>query len=70
MTTLCHSVVATANSRCPNLKHKAQFIQKTFSKVFTLFAETRAIYDSSKILSDRDISELGKVLNTGKPCFY
>lgn len=58
--TLCESVVTTANTRCPELLHKAEFIKKNFVKVFALFGATRDIYDSAKVLSDGDIAELGK----------
>lgn len=61
MKTLCLSVVTTATTRCPTLVHQAKFIQKEFEKIFRLFANCRAIYDTSKSLDDGDIDKLGKV---------
>lgn len=59
--TLCQSVVDTANSRCPPLVHKAEFVKKTFEKVLHLFSQCREVYDTSKILDDRDIGMLGMI---------
>ncbi len=50
--TLCESVVTTATNRCPALVHKAEFVRKTFEKIFNHFSQCRAVYDSSRILDD------------------
>lgn len=60
MNTLCQAVVTTA-TRCPALKSKAEYIKNTFIKVFNSFADCRKLYDTSKMLDDRDIALLGMV---------
>ncbi len=60
MKTLCDSVVEVASDRCPRLKHKADFVGKTFEKAFTYFATCRNIYDSAKVLTEEEISDLGR----------
>ena len=57
---LCKSVVDLAKERCPQLVHKAEFIEKTFLKAFTLFAQCRKIYDSGKVIKENTAKELRK----------
>ena len=59
MKTLCQSVVDVAKERCPVLTPKATFLDNTFEKAFRYFADCRHIYDSAKILEEREISDLG-----------
>ena len=60
ISTLCNSVVELAQDRCSQLLPKAQFIQKTFTKAFSYFARCHSIYDSSRVLEEKEIDELGK----------
>ena len=61
--TLCQSVIDVATERYPVLTPKANFLNNTFTKAFTYFANCRHIYDSGKILSDEEILELRKHYN-------
>ena len=56
---MCQSVVATATSSVPTVLPKAQEITDTFTDLFSLFASCHKIYDSSLLLSDSNIQELG-----------
>lgn len=53
-------MVNVATERCPALTPKANFLRCTFEKAFTYFSKCRKIYDSGKILSDEEISDLGR----------
>lgn len=64
MKTLCQSVADAAKERCPTLVSKADFIQKTFERAFTLFDACRQLYDSAKILSEGEICDLGTYYGT------
>lgn len=57
---LCDSVSKLATERCPELLPSAMFVCTTFTKVFNLFGLCHSMYDTSKPLSDTDISKLGK----------
>ena len=60
MTSLCESVPKLCAERCPELTPNAEFICRTFAKLFGLFAQCHSVYDSSKLLTDTDIEELRK----------
>ncbi len=62
MKTLCDSVADLAKERCMDLVPNATFVCTTFTKIFGLFAKCHALYDSSKALTDADLSELGKLI--------
>lgn len=59
MKTLCQSVVMLVRERCPSLVPKAEFLDKTFQKAFTYFADCRTLYDSGTSLSETLILQLG-----------
>lgn len=60
VTTLCNSIPELAKARCPQLVAQAEFVSKTFSKAFTLFAACHKVYDSSKHLDESDLCALGE----------
>jgi hypothetical protein len=57
--TLCKAAPELAKNRCPELLPKAEFLEKTFMKIFTLFGKCHAVYDTAKPLSASEISQLG-----------
>ena len=58
-TTLCQSIVEVAQHHCPAMLHQTQEIAQKFTKLFQLFRDCHAIYDS-KAVTDDDIIQLGK----------
>ena len=56
---VCDSVLDLAKERCQELVPSAEFVRTTFTTVFRLFASCHSMFDSSKALSDADLSELG-----------
>lgn len=58
--TLCNSVSQLAEARCPQLVAPAEFVSKTFTKVFTLFAACHKVYDSKNRLEESDLDALGE----------
>lgn len=57
---MCNSVIATATSLNNSaLQSKADEINDKFMDAFNLFAQCHTIYDSSTLLTDAKINELG-----------
>jgi len=50
----------TAQSTCPDLISEAEEVAAMFEQALKLFARCHHIYDSCRILKDREISQLGK----------
>lgn len=63
MKTLCDSVPVLAQERCAELVPNAEFVRTTFTKVFGLFSKCHSLYDSSKELTDANLSDLGMERN-------
>jgi hypothetical protein len=58
ITTLCQSVVVTAEEECPTLVNSAKTICEQFSTTLSLFSHCHRLY-SSKFLSADEICSLG-----------
>ena len=60
MTYLCESVPKLCAERCPELTPNAEFICRTFTKLFGLLHSATLCMIVNKLLTDTDIEELCK----------
>ncbi len=65
--TLCSTVTDVAEQHAASLLPAARAVAVRFRQVFTLFESCHCIYDSSKMLEDSTIDELGE---NNRSCNY